>query len=252
MDAAHIIRNSVAKVTYLRAEAGSNPELQTALTEIKRFQALRFTGTYADLLASKEYGGATHFFLDELYSDHDYSQRDDQFAKIAGALQTFFPHQVVATAVSLAQLHVLTEELDWAMSNAWVQDQHARQEETDSVIRYMRAWKTVGRPQDRSQQLTVVLEVGQELTRLTRTRGLRLMLKMMRRPAMAAGLGSLQHFLETGFDTFAGMSGQEGLANEFLNIIHLREKLWLDNLFGSNSSLCENTLRDCLAKADVS
>ena len=59
---------------------------------------------------------------------------------------------------------------------------------------------------DREGQLRVVLGIGQQMARLTRTAGLRMMLKMMRGPAAAAGLGALQRFLECGFDTFAAMA----------------------------------------------
>lgn len=60
----------------------------------------------------------------------------------------------------------------------------------------------------RQRQLDVVLHLGHELNHLTRTLGLRMLLKMMRRPAAAAGLSSLQHFLEAGFDAFADMRGR--------------------------------------------
>jgi len=120
MDAAETIRNSVARVTALRRAAAAHDDLQAANRAVKRLQARRFAGTYADLLESSEYSGAARFFLDELYSDKDYSLRDAQFSRIAGALQTFFPEQVVATAVALAELHALTEELDQEMALAWL------------------------------------------------------------------------------------------------------------------------------------
>lgn len=244
MDAAHTIRDAVARVEDLRLQAQSIPDLHAATMAIKRFQARRFAGTYADLIDSPEYSGATRFFLEELYSDQDYSLRDAQFGRIAGALQTFFPTQVVATAVSLAHLHVLTEELDHQMAVAWMRESSPR--DADDVGRYMRAWKTVGREEDRRRQLEDVLSVGSELDRLTRTPGLRLMLKMMRRPAMAAGLGSLQSFLETGFDTFHGMSGKGTHAKAFLQQIRDRESHWIDQLFSPDTAACAGELHRCL------
>jgi hypothetical protein len=85
------------------------------------------------LLASVEYAGAARFFLNDLYSDKDYSLRDAQFARIAGALQRLFPKQVVATAVTMAQLHILTEELDRQMAVAWA-DFAASAPSTDAVV----------------------------------------------------------------------------------------------------------------------
>ena len=232
MEAAKTIRDAVARVSTLRQRAQTLPGLRVATQAVKKFQAQRFAATYADLLASQEYATATRFFLDELYSDKDYSQRDAQFARIAGALQRFFPATVIDTAVSMAELHALTEELDFAMAVAWSDSSPANPEEC--VAAYVKAWNTVRRPTDRNRQLDVVLHVGAELDRLTRTPGLRMMLRMMRRPANAAGLGSLQRFLEAGFDTFAGMSGQGSRGNEFLSMIHVREIYWINQLFTDN------------------
>jgi len=231
----------------LRAQTQVDPHLQAATVAVKKFQALRFTGTYDDLLQSKEYRSATRFFLEELYSDKDYSLRDAQFARIAGALQTFFPQQVVATAVSLAQLHVLTEELDHQMALAWTGSNSGM--EAHDAASYIDAWNAVGQHEERKRQLAVVLTVGQELDRLTRTPGLRLMLKMMRRPAMAANLDSLQTFLESGFDTFAGMSGKGQRALEFLSIIRTRESVWIERLFAGDAVTSETALQACLGKA---
>lgn len=246
MDAANIIRDAVARVTALRDAAAAHGELLAANRAVKRIQARRFAGTYADLLASSEYAGAARFFLDELYSDKDYSLRDAQFSRIAGALQTFFPIQVVATAVALAELHALTEELDQQMALAWLaqSSQAARSETT----RYMNAWKTVARSEDRDRQLAVVLQVGAELDRLTRKPGLRMMLRMMRKPAEVAGLGALQTFLEAGFDTFAAMAGKGSKAKAFLDIIQERESGWLALLYGQDTVTCETELALCLEK----
>lgn len=238
MEPAETIRNAVAAVSLLRVQTVASPALLEAVKRVKLFQAQRFRATYADLLDSKDYGPATQFFLNELYSDKDFAQRDVQFAKIAGALQTLFPKQVVQTAVTLAQLHRLTEELDHQMGISFLSASSA-----DEVVTYVQAWNTVGRQPDREIQLKTVLSVGLELERLTRTPGLRLMLKMMRRPAHAAGLGALQTFLEAGFDTFAAMSGKQQLVARFLSTIEERESKLIQALFSPGTARIEKHLR---------
>jgi len=203
MEAARKIRNAVAHVSQLRQALEDHPALGAAVGQVKRVQSQRFAGTYSDLLAGGAYAAPARFFLTELYSDKDYAERDAQFARIAGAIEKFFPDQVVTTAVALAELHALTEELDQAMALVWLAQEG---EDTSDARRYALAWREVGRRADREGQLTVVLRIGQEMARLTRTAGLRMMLRMMRGPATAAGLGSLQRFLESGFDTFAAMA----------------------------------------------
>jgi hypothetical protein len=82
MNTAHTIRAAVAEVERLREESRAAPEIGLAVVRLKRFQARRFAGTYADLMVSQDYGAATRFFLDELYSERDYAERDAQFRAV--------------------------------------------------------------------------------------------------------------------------------------------------------------------------
>lgn len=243
MEAAESIRRAVDEVSQLRQACEADPSLADAVRIVKAVQARRFSGTYADLLAAGPYAAAARFFLEELYSDRDYAERDAQFARIAGAIEKFFPQDVVQTAVALAKLHALTEHLDLGMARAW------RDQDGSDAARYVRAWRAVGRHHDRQSQLTVVLAVGDEMARLTRLPGLRFMLRMMRGPAAAAGLQSLQRFLETGFDTFAAMAKRKGGAEVFLQTIQEREQDLIDALFDEDLVTCETQFAALLGQA---
>ena len=139
-------------------------------------------------------------------------------------------------------MHALTEKLDDLMAREWLADCAAIPESNDCA-RYIRCWRRVGDAAARTRQLEVVLHLGEELNRLTRMFGLRTLLKMMRGPAAAAGLNSLQHFLETGFDAFANMRG----ADEFLRLIKDRETAWIHSLFADDAVTCETRLAHLLA-----
>jgi len=245
MEAAQKIRHAVATVSLLRERGEHQPALALAVARVKRFQARRFAGSYSDLLASREYAAAARFFLEELYSDKDYAERDAQFARIAGAIERFFPQDVVATSVALAELHALTEGLDQAVAGSWLA---AQDEQAQEPGLYVRSWRAVGRRGDRELQLETVLEIGREMARLTRMPGLRLMLKMMRGPAAAANLGSLQRFLETGFDTFAAMAKRTGGAERFLETIRERESALIAMLFDTELVACETELARILGQ----
>jgi hypothetical protein len=249
MDAAETIRHSISRVVALRGEARADPALGLAVQSIKRLQAQRFAGTYADLLGQDTYRGATRFFLDELYGEQDFSQRDAQFARIADAIQTLFPKPVVAMAQTLAQLHGLTEELDFGMARTFLEINSA---DLPEGLGYLRAWRRLGQLPDRSAQLQMVTGTGRELERLTRLPGLRLMLKLMRRPAMAAGLDNLQRFLETGFDTFAALAKKPGAVNHFLGAVRERETEWITSLGQASEAECLARLQSCLVRGNQS
>lgn len=236
------IRLAMARVAGLRQQAQGDDALAQAVASIKRLQSQRFAGTYADLLADARYSAAARFFLDELYGARDYTERDAQFSRIAGALQRIFPHDVVGTAVALAELHAQTEALDLAMAGQW---QQMRGPWTSDAQAYIAAWRRVGRPAERQAQLDGVMRIGQELARLTRGRGLRMMLKMMRGPASAAGLGDLQRFLEAGFDTFAALGRASGATEAFLATIAQRETTGLQVMFDATVADAEAWFTHC-------
>lgn len=225
-NAADAIRVHLARVTALR-ERAHQQGLAQAVHAIKRVQARRFRGTYADFLARPQFAPATRFFLEELYGEHDFSERDRQFGRIAGALERMFPAAVSSLAVDLSETHALTEVLDHALASHWM----AQPEDTPMALRYVNSWRLTGAPEERRRQLTVVQHMGSELQRLTRNPSLRLGLKMMRRPASLAGLSELQGFLEKGFDSFACMRSPD----EFMHAIQTRERHWIDALFDADA-----------------
>ncbi len=236
------IHHALETVAQLRQQRMGQPGLASANAAIKRFQARRFQATYPDLLQSPRYKTAASFFLFELYSDKVYAERDQQFARIASTIARLFPQAVVNTAAALADVHALTERLDDAMAHAWLASQAERPNQNDPA-RYIACWRQVADRAARQQQLDVVLALGQSLDSLTRKPGLRMLLKMMRAPAAAAGLGSLQNFLETGFDAFQAMRGAEA----FLMLITLREGDWIQRLFEEDAVACETKLTELIA-----
>lgn len=246
MEAAQEIREAVAQVTHLREAARAQPGLGAAVMAVKRLQHQRFAGTYADLLADPRHQQAARFFLDELYGCDDFSERDAQFSRIAGALERLFPAHVVATAVSLARLHVLTEQLDHDLAVQW---ERLTDPANSEAACYITAWRAVDRRPERGTQLEVVMAIGSELERLTRMPGLRMALRLMRKPAAAAGLAALQVFLEAGFDTFAVLARQRDGARIFLDTIRTRESAWIDRLFDADFVACETQLAQTLGQA---
>lgn len=222
------IRMAVGEVMAMRQRQAADASLGAAICAIKRVQAQRFAHTYTDLLRDQRFGPPARFFLTELYGDKDFTERDQQFARIAGPLERLFPANVVATAETLAELHRLSEHLDDRMAEAW---RALAPLGLDTAAQYLRSWRTVGERDQRQHQLQSVLELGSELAGLTTVAGLRNLLRSMRLPARLAGLSALQAFLEAGFETFGSLSRHPGAATRFLATIAERENDWIAQLF---------------------
>ncbi len=224
------LRAHLSEVEALRQAAlAAPPPLAQALAGVRRVQVQRFHATYADFLASERHGQAATFFLTELYGSHDYHQRDTQFARIAGAIERLFPAKVMALALQLAEVHALTETLDWALAQAWAALPTLPTTASPATVaeRYLLCWRRVGRPTDRDRQLAAVTALGWHLAEVVRIPGLRMGLRLMRRPAQAAGLAALQAVLEAGFDAFTSM----GKPDDFLHQVQQREADWIDHFF---------------------
>jgi len=208
------------RVEAERTRRAADPALQARVLALKAFQQRRFAHTYADLLTDPRYQPATRFFLHELYGPDDYRQRDAQFARVIPTLTRLFPDEVVDTVAKLARLHALSERLDTRMA------EHLPSPDLTPAA-YVAAWRACAEPASRREQIALTMAVGESLDRLTRKPLLRQTLKLMRGPAQMAGLGALQHFLESGFDTFRAMRG----AGEFLATVRRREDTLAQALF---------------------
>jgi hypothetical protein len=208
-----------------RARRAADPALEATVVALKSYQQRRFARTYADLLAHPRYEAATRFFLHELYGPDDFRQRDAQFARVIPTLTRLFPEEVVDTVAKLARLHALSERLDTRMAESL-----GTADITPET--YAAAWRACGEPASRQQQIELTMAVGDSLDRLTRKPLLRQTLRLMRGPAQMAGLGALQNFLESGFDTFRAMRG----AGEFLSTVRQREDTIARGLFQADSS----------------
>jgi hypothetical protein len=221
-NAASILRDLQA-VAGERGRRAADPRLAARVDAVKRYQHRRFARTYIDLLGDARYADAARFFLDDLYGPQDYSERDAQFARIVPALARLFPPSLIGTVADLTALHALAERLDTAMGQALGGVEL-------SPDTYLRAWQATSGRADRERQIDLMLSVGRALDGYTRNPVLRHSLKLMRGPARAAGLGALQHLLERGFDTFAGLRG----ADPFLAVITQRERALAARLFDAD------------------
>lgn len=216
------ILDYLARVEGERQTRVATPQLLSRVNAVKRYQQRRFRHTYADLLTSARYGPASEFFLAELYGPDDFTQRDAQFSRVVPALVRLFPEDVVKTVMALSELHAISEMLDTSMGrNLNTQD--------ITASTYIHAWQATGRAGDRGKQIELTLVVSDQLDRFTRNLILRNSLRLMRRPAQAAGLGELQRVLESGFDTFKSMGG----AAEFKALIREREQALAASLFSA-------------------
>lgn len=221
-DSAAAIFARLDAVAHERRLRAADPRLAARARAVREYQARRLRQTHADLLASPTTRAAALFFVTELYGEQEFLERDAQFRRVVPALVRLFSAQVELTVDQLAELHALSERLDTRMAQAF------EGEAPLDDARYRQAWQAVGEPASRARQIGLVGHIGDALVQHTRHPTLGKALRMMRLPARAAGLLSLQGFLERGFDTFAAMPDPQG----FLDTVRRREERHAAWLFG--------------------
>ncbi len=219
----HEIQGFLEAVASERARRAADLQLSVRVDEVKRYQHERFSSTYRDLLEAPASSKAARFFLDELYGPADFSLRDAQFSRVAPKVAKFFPGEIGQIVLNLARLHALSERLDTEMGARTLQLPL-------TPPAYAVAWRAVGQASARTEQIKLVREVGLALAKQVRKPLIRASLRLMRVPAKAAGLDSLQAFLEAGFDAFRDLPR----AAEFVLTISTREQVIATQLFSDS------------------
>jgi hypothetical protein len=202
------------------ARAPGDPAVAAAKRRVRAFQNRRFAATYTDLGAQRRYAPAVEFFLSELYGEGDMSRRDADIERVVPAMIRILPVPALETVAEALAFEALSERLDAGVARA------IRDAPLD-VERYAEGFRACGERPARMRQIAYVGEVGHALDRLTRMPMVGTTLKLMRAPARAAGLATLQAFLERGFNAFRQMGG----AREFLATIAERETAIVERLF---------------------
>ncbi len=222
------VTKQLARAAKLRSSALSNPKTAAARQRLRVWQSERLARTHADLLANPRFEEAAKFFLTDVYSVDDSSNRDAEVQRVVPMMTKFLSDAGLATAADAIELDALSEDLDAAMVAAL-----GRRLTSLGAADYGQAYRKVGRRRDRERQIDLIQHLGQSLDRLTHQRFIAATLAIMRKPAKLAGLGDLQSFLERGFTAFKKM----GNSDEFLTLLVARERNVLNALFAGDDSL---------------
>lgn len=184
----------------------TNPVLEARnrlrwLPELRRWQAERLRRSFAHFLENPRHRAAAEFFLSDVYGDHDFSRRDADIARVVPLMQKLLPDTLLASVADAVELGLLTHAFDLRMAEVLENLAPGRKRLDDAL--YGEAYRASGLPRLRSHQIDLIARVGKDLGRGLKLPGVRMLLKLSRGPATAAGLAELQGFLERGVDAFA-------------------------------------------------
>jgi len=216
------------EVSHRRVEGN---DLPSQLAMFRAWQAQRLATTYADLLASKRFGPACHFFLDDIYGPQDFTQRDHDIVRIHNFMLRFLPASVLGPLTKAIELNSMTMELDDQLLRVLVDDLGV----TDNITaqQYAEGYRICDNYDERRRQIEMIGEVGRGIARLVRIPFLGLTLRLTRGPAQRGGWYEMQGFLERGFSAFKRMGSK---ADTFINTLQQREMQILDRFFANSEN----------------
>ncbi|MCD7096882.1 hypothetical protein [Stenotrophomonas sp. MMGLT7] len=201
------------------------------LQEVRRWQALRLERSFEHFLEDPRRRPAAMFFLDDVYGDRDFSRRDADLLKVLPTMRKLMPASLLATVADGIELAALTHALDLRMA-ATLRRIAPRRRRLDAAL-YAQAYRQAGLPRLRARQIGLIGQVGTGLAKAVGTPGVRILLKLARAPARAAGVSELQGFLERGFDAFSRL----GDAATFLDDIDRTERRISRRLFAGDAAV---------------
>lgn len=209
----------------LAARLQADQGLANRVRALRLWQAARLASTYADLKRDPVHAEAVNFFLEDLYGPEPVMRRDEDLMRAWGILRHTLPGAALEVLAGAIELEVLTHELDAGVALALAPGRVTE-------ASYAAAYRAANRESDRSRQIELVIEIGQQLDRIVRHAWLALALRAARGPAHAAGFGALQDFLERGFAAFRRMPD----TGPFLQAIRERETQLMQELFAAEAA----------------
>jgi hypothetical protein len=199
------------KVSQLHSDIESE-QLKPSLIALQSWQCKRLIATYKTFLSNKKFNSAMTFFIDELYGPKDFSQRDDDIARIVPKMSKILPEKALRSLEKAIHLNSLSLELDYTLitqlkGNSCIDSQ-----------RYADAYRNSNNLMEREQQIDFIAALGNDLAEVTNIIGISMLLKMSRKPAQLAGFLSLHEFLENGFNAFKKIGKVEDFINPIVEI----------------------------------
>lgn len=211
-DVSQRVAAQMLRKQQLVAAIAADADLTARLQALRAWQSARLAETYADLRADPRHRPAIEFFLEELYGTHDFAPRDRELQRAWHILEKTLPTAAMQVLGDALDLELLSLDLDCAVARA------LRSPVIDSAV-YAEAYRAANRQADRRRQLDLIVSLARRLAGVVTHPWIGRLLRLARPPALAAGFGVLQDFLERGFTAFQIL----GDASTFIEAIETRE-----------------------------
>jgi hypothetical protein len=163
------------------------------------WQIAYMSSFFDDLRISDDYSAAIEFFISDL-TGIGISRRDEDLARVVPVMVKMLPETGLSTLSSAMEVNARVLEINIAICREL--DREPAHFATLSEHDYCIACRRCSDFDEAMQLVGVLRDLGERLDHLIHVPLMGTTLHAMRWPARLAGFGSLQDFLETGYDRF--------------------------------------------------
>ena len=194
-------------------EIAEKAELMATIRSVQAWQCKRLLASHQHMYQQKRFRPAVEFFIDELYGPNDFSQRDQDIARVVPKMSTFLPQKALQSLASALYLNTLSFELDFGLAKQLVNIEINRDT-------YAKAYVSCNNLANRQQQIDYIRTLGNDLADVVKMRGISSLLFISRKPAKMAGVLALHEFLEKGFKSFKNLGNVDDFITPVVNKEH--------------------------------
>jgi hypothetical protein len=183
-------------------EIAEKAGLMPSIRAVQAWQCKRLLASHQQMYQQKRFKPAVEFFINELYGPNDFSQRDQDIARIVPKMSKFLPEKALQSLASALHLNTLSFELDFDLAKRLVDTEINRET-------YANAYVSCDNIASRQQQIDYIRNLGNDLADVVKMKGISSLLFISRKPAKMAGVLALHEFLEKGFRSFKNLGNVE-------------------------------------------
>jgi hypothetical protein len=177
-------------------------DLMPTIRAVQTWQCKRLLVSHQEMYQQKRFKPAVEFFINELYGPKDFSQRDQDIARIVPKMSKFLPEKALQSLASALHLNTLSFELDFDLAKNLAGEPINRET-------YAKAYISCNNLTARQQQIDYIRTLGHDLADVVRMKGISSLLFISRKPAKMAGVLALHEFLEAGYKAFKKLGNVE-------------------------------------------
>jgi hypothetical protein len=206
-----IIRHlhGISTMQEIAEKAGLMPSIRA----VQAWQCKRLLVSHQDMYQQKRFKPAVGFFINELYGPNDFSQRDQDIARIVPKMSKFLPEKALQSLASALYLNTLSFELDFDLAKQLLNTEINRDT-------YAKAYISSDNIANRQKQIDYIRTLGNDLAEVVKMKGISSLLFISRKPAKMAGVLALHEFLDKGFKSFKNLGDVEDFITPVVNKEH--------------------------------